>query len=225
MPSFKQAGEYNFSFEVWDAPRQISTDRSVTTGAYVSRNVRITVQDVNAPPVLTLLDPDVPVGSPPTEDGSVTLSDLVRLLAAFGTNETQPNFCAACDLNGDGSISLTDIVGILNAFGTVNWPPRNSASTPVKLSVDKMLQLYVTVSDVDSEGPEGAPLPALTASGLPEGAQFTTESITTIGGRKVRRGRFSWTPTSSQKGKGYGVQFKANDGSTTAGQMLYLSVL
>ena len=46
-------------------------------------------------------------------DGSVGLSDLLSVLAAFG------NECIACqqDLNMDGEVGLGDIIGILSAWG------------------------------------------------------------------------------------------------------------
>lgn len=48
------------------------------------------------------------------EDGSITVSDLLMILAEFGCVDA----CGA-DLDGDGSVSVADLLGLLSIFGGV----------------------------------------------------------------------------------------------------------
>ena len=47
-------------------------------------------------------------------DGSVTVGDLLELLANFGCVEA----CES-DIDGDGSVSVSDLLGLLAVFGTL----------------------------------------------------------------------------------------------------------
>jgi hypothetical protein len=51
-------------------------------------------------------------------DGSVGLSDLSNLLAAFGTAYGQTGWNSRADLNADGDVGLSDLAALLAAFGT-----------------------------------------------------------------------------------------------------------
>ncbi|MFN0138419.1 MAG: SUMF1/EgtB/PvdO family nonheme iron enzyme [Phycisphaerae bacterium] len=51
-------------------------------------------------------------------DGVINLTDLARLLAAFGTSAGDPLYSRAADLNGDGRVDLSDLAALLARFGT-----------------------------------------------------------------------------------------------------------
>jgi hypothetical protein len=52
------------------------------------------------------------------DDGTVGLSDLTELLAAYGTAEEDPDYNQRADLDGDGVIGLDDLSALLSAYGT-----------------------------------------------------------------------------------------------------------
>ena len=114
----------------------------------------------------------------------------------------------AYDLNGDGSVVIGDIGLMVKSFGTINWPPINSETKPITLAPNTNWQIYVV-----SFHPAKTSLPTIQAEGLPNGASFTTEELSIIGGRKVTRGMFKWDPVGTPSGSTYEIIFKSDDGA------------
>jgi len=162
----------------------------------------------NSPPTLTLLDPDV------NDDGTVVTGDILFVVGAFGTVEGQEGWNPAYDLNADGTVVMTDVLIAVGAFGTANWPPFNSPTDRINVAQGKPFQLYMRATD-----PDGNP-PTLTASGLPQGATFTTGE----GGSQFTRGHFLWTPQESQRGDTYDITFNVSDGTSTVSETLFIEV-
>ncbi|MFQ5806522.1 MAG: PQQ-binding-like beta-propeller repeat protein [Phycisphaerae bacterium] len=50
-------------------------------------------------------------------DGTVGLSDLATLLAAYGTSRGDADFNSDADLNRDGTVDLSDLAGVLAVYG------------------------------------------------------------------------------------------------------------
>lgn len=126
--------------------------------------------NVDCPPVLRVLDPDV------NDDGTVTGGDIAKVVAAFGTTDR------AYDVNGDGSVSGGDISLIVTAYGW-SWPPANARK-------GKLLHFFVVAQDPDGDSLDFA------AQDLPAGATFTNPD----GATANRRREFRWTPSQSQAG-------------------------
>ena len=56
-------------------------------------------------------------------DGSVGLTDLVKLALAYGSKPGDPNWDPNCDLDDNGSVGLTDLVKLALYYGSVDpWP-------------------------------------------------------------------------------------------------------
>lgn len=51
-------------------------------------------------------------------DDHVDVVDLLYLVDAFGSNDGDENFDAACDFNGDGAVDVVDLLVLVDYFGT-----------------------------------------------------------------------------------------------------------
>ncbi len=50
-------------------------------------------------------------------DGDVDLTDLARLLAAYGSCVGDPDYDPAADIDGDGCVELDDLAALLSHYG------------------------------------------------------------------------------------------------------------
>ena len=64
-----------------------------------------------------LLPPDCPEDL--DGNGSIDLSDLQILLAAYGSTPGHPAWSPDADFNGDGTVDLSDLQQLLSVYGTV----------------------------------------------------------------------------------------------------------
>lgn len=53
------------------------------------------------------------------DSGAVDLADLAGLLAAFGSDSTQPGYDPRIDIDFSGQIDLADLAGVLSQFGNI----------------------------------------------------------------------------------------------------------
>ena len=51
------------------------------------------------------------------EDGQVSILDVLRLARAYGSSQGDPEFDAACDLDGDEIIGVGDLLILVGNFG------------------------------------------------------------------------------------------------------------
>jgi hypothetical protein len=51
------------------------------------------------------------------QDGYVTMTDVVKVVDAFGTFKGHPRYNAVCDINQDGKIDMGDIAWVAECFG------------------------------------------------------------------------------------------------------------
>lgn len=106
-------------------------------------------------------------------------------------------------------------------ISNLSFIPQNQApalAVPVSQPAVPGAELRFTVSanDVGS----GAPI-ALTASGLPAGAAFTTETVS----NNQTIGTFRWTPTAAVAGQNFTVTFNATDGQLSDSKTVTVRVI
>jgi hypothetical protein len=206
-PGFDQAGAYTtVTFQVTDG-----TD----TG---SETITITVNDVNAPPVLGAIG-DRSVDEAATLTFTLSATDVDGNALTYGASNlptgatfdpgtrtfswtptydqagTYAN--VAFEVTDDGIPNLSDSEAITITVADVNRAPLLSAIGGQ--SVDEGATLAFTVSATDADGN----ILTYAASGLPTGASFNPASRT-----------FSWTPTYQQAGSYPGVAFTVTDDGT-----------
>jgi hypothetical protein len=88
--------------------KPLEVNSSSTFGAITGVSIRVT--NPSAPPLAGDID----------QDGLVSILDVLRLARAYGSRQGDPNFDAACDLNGDGQVDMGDVLILANNFGKTN---------------------------------------------------------------------------------------------------------
>ncbi|MEK7829521.1 MAG: M36 family metallopeptidase, partial [Acidobacteriota bacterium] len=95
--------------------------------------------------------------------------------------------------------------------------PPALAVPPTQIAVAGLESRFdITANDLGS----GSPI-TLTASGLPAGADFTTNTET----NNSVRGEFRWTPTAADNGKTFAVSFTASDGQLSDTKVVNIRVV
>ncbi len=223
MPTEAQDGTYTFDIHV--------SDGLVT----VSQTVRVTVREVNRPPVLTspgdqtfdelttlsltpsATDPDVVAGVPNRLTYSIAggaqpgmALDLVTGGFTWTPAENQDGtYIVTFRVADDGSPSLADTRTVTLTVREVNTVP---VLTPIGdriVTVGDLLAFTVTASDSDLP----ANTLALSVTGLPSGATFDPAT-----------GQFRWTPTAAQAPGTYSLTFRVSDGSLSAEETIAITV-
>ncbi len=218
-PSFVQAGSYNVSFFATDG---ILSDTEV---------VQITVLEAgNQQPVLALID------SQYTTEGtqltfSITATDSDDTVLSIFANAPPPGATLIDNGNGtavfdwtpgftqsgtydiaviatDGDLADSGSVSI-TVFESGNQPPVLAEIGPRSVAEGDTLLFDVLATDPDST------IPALSASPLPTGADFTDNGD--------GRGMFIWTPDFSQYGV-YSITFVASDGILADSETIQISI-
>ncbi len=216
-PDLTQAGVYNVRFIASDG------------GLADTEIVAITVNNVNQAPVLAAIGPqsvnegaafNLPVSATDPDATIPTLTaENLPLNASFIDNANgtgafvfNPDFTQAGVYNvrfiaSDGVLADTEIVAI--TVNDVNQAPALAAIGPQ--SVDENTLLAFVASAVDPDGTT----PAMSATGLPTGANYTDNGDGT--------GSFAWTPDFSQSGV-YNVTFIASDGLLADSEVVAITV-
>ncbi|HXF49424.1 MAG TPA: Ig-like domain-containing protein, partial [Verrucomicrobiae bacterium] len=216
-PSFTQSGSYNVTF--------IASDGSLAD----SEVVAITINNVNAPPVLNAIgakstnenqllqfrisasdiDATVPTLSAANLPTGAVLTDS---LTGAGSFSWTPSFFQSGTYNvtfiaSDGSLADSEVVTI--TVNNVNRAPVLNAIGAKSTNENQLLQFRISSSDPDLT------TPTLSAVGLPTGATF----VDSLNGA----GSFNWTPTFFQSGS-YNVTFIASDGSLADSEVVAITV-
>ncbi len=219
-PSFAQAGVYNVTFTASD-------------GVLVDQEeVAITVNEAgNQAPILAAIGPQSTTEnvlltfgvSASDPDGTTPVLSATNLPAGAsftdngngtGTFSWTPTFTEAGSYNvtftaSDGSLTDEEIVAItVNEAG--NQPPVLAEIGPKATAEEALLTFGVSATDADGT------TPALSATDLPSGANFTDNGNGT--------GTFTWTPTFAQAGI-YNVTFTASDGLLTDEEIVEITVV
>jgi PKD repeat protein len=195
-------------------------------GGSTTKNIVVTVNEVNLPPTLTV-------------PGSQTVDELTQL--AFTISATDPDIpanavtlaCTTCPSIGasfnpstgvfswipteaqgpgtytvtftatdNGSPSLSDMKQVIITVNEVNAPPVVSAPATITVTVNSTITLQVSATD-NNDIPSNSII--LNATGLVQGMSFPA-----VTGNPVS-GTFSFTPTQAQKGTTFTVTFIATD--------------
>lgn len=212
------------------APGTFVVNFKVSDGSLAdSKNVTITVNEVNQPPVLTVpgsltaneqtpisftvsaTDPDLPANT-------LTFSATGLPAGATFDSSTQKFSWVPAEDQGPGTYvvtfkvsdgSLTDSKSVTITIKEANQPPTLTA--PAGVTADEMTQVSFTVSATDPDIP--ANTLTLSASGLPSGASFNTSTQ-----------QFTWTPTEAQGPGSYPVSFTVSDGNNTITKSLVITI-
>ncbi len=213
-PSFLQAGSYSLQFKVTDSG-----------GLTAEQSVQITIEDVNHPPQLEKMGPQKVfenqqltfkvVGSDEDQDNTLTytaegLPAGAQFDATTQTFSWRPNFEQAGSYQvtfkvNDGKEEAQMVVPI--EVVNVNRPPQFVGLKDQTVKENEPLMFTVKATDPDA----GSRL-QLSASNLPDGAQFNEAN-----------GQFSWTPNFEQAGN-YTVYFNVSDGDTSIKQPVKITV-
>ena len=203
-PTYEQANQYNdISFTV--------TDQS---GKTETKNVSVTINHVNRPPLLIQpeevnVDENTPVsvnitGSDPDKEDQNSLQYTANNLPEGATFDQQIiSWTPSYDQSGTYTIQLQLSDGKLQDtkelqinVNHVNRTPAFEAIENKTVDENQKLEFNVIASDPDKEDIEKL---TITAAQLPEGAQF--DAATSI---------FSWIPTFDQSGT-YAITFSVSD--------------
>ncbi len=216
-PGFEQAGDHDVTFTASDT--ELTDEETIT----------ITVNDVNRPPALDLID-DQQVDEEQLLEFSVSASDpdgdTLGLTAGplpdgasftdhgdgTGTFSWTPQHSQEGDYDVEFSADdgdLTDTKTITITVNRVNAAPELETIADQVVDEDELLEFTVSATD-----PNDDPL-SLDADPLPDGAVFTDHGDGT--------GTFSWTPQHSQEGD-YDVEFSADDGDLSHTQAITITV-
>ncbi|MDP3704226.1 MAG: hypothetical protein Q8R78_07555 [Candidatus Omnitrophota bacterium] len=200
-------------------PTPVGVTQSASYKAAVGFLRRAALTSGGAVPLPVLLDPDI------TDNGTVDLfQDIFGVASRFGAQQgvdlcdPDPVTDTDCydpkaDLDANGLIDLfNDIFGVALAFGTSNWPPFNSVSQPVTVTVGSPVRFYV-VAPKDSNDV----LPQLEVVGGVSGQSFTVDAGEVNGNR---RGKYEWTPASVEPATQ--LTFRATYGSSSTEVTLWL---
>jgi hypothetical protein len=214
-PSFAQAGNHQVRFFVTDNGSPPASD---------NEQIGITVGNVNRPPILDAIgdrqvnegesldfdvsayDPDgdglgfsggdLPPGAQLTDDGVGTAH--FSWTPDYGT---AGNYRVIIIVTDDGVPAESDHEEIILTVGDVNRPPVLEPIGDRLLNAGETLNIVLSASDPDGEGM------IFSASNLPDGASFTTQSD----GKAL----FSWTPGYAQTGN-HSVEFVVTDDGVPA---------
>ena len=208
MPGYSAAGPYTVTFTAANA-----LSGSATTTLTVVNTDRAPIVSALASAVATEMSELTFTVSASDLDGDAIASFTASSLpagATFTTNEARTsgtlNWTPGYDAAG-GSYSVTftaanalsATTSTLLTVGDVDRSPVVSAPAMRSGAENTLLTFSVTASD-----PDGDALAALTASNLPSGATFTSDSARTSG-------TFSWTPGYDSAGGPYTVTFTATN--------------
>ncbi len=210
-PNYKQAGTYTVNFQV--------SDGSLT----VSKDVIITVNQVNLPPEITSIGNQtvdegqslqlILIASDPDGDNLTYSATGVPEGAEFDpatqTFNWIPNYNRAGSYTvtfrvSDGSLTVSRDVVI--TVKQVNLLPEMVSIGNQTVNEGQSLQFTVSAADPDGN------ILTYSATGVPEGASFDPTTQT-----------FSWTPNYNQAGT-FTVNFQVSDGSLTVSQDVLINV-
>ncbi|MGE5604830.1 MAG: putative Ig domain-containing protein, partial [Bacteroidota bacterium] len=210
-PSYNQAGTYTVTFQVSDG------------SLIASRDVHITVNQVNLPPELAVIsDQIVDEGkllkftvnaTDPDEDVLVYSATGIPEEASFDptthTFNWTPNYTQAGSYKvtfqvSDGNLTASkDVLIIVNQ---VNLPPELAVIGDRTVEEGQLLTFNVSATDPDGD------VLTYSATGIPEGANF--DPATQV---------FSWTPKLNQAGV-YEVIFAVTDGLSKSQKAVSITV-
>ncbi|HXF49601.1 MAG TPA: Ig-like domain-containing protein [Verrucomicrobiae bacterium] len=217
-PAFTQSGSYNVTF--------IASDGSLAD----SEQITITVNNVNAPPVLAAI-------------GAKTMNENQLLQFRTSASDVDGTIPVLSALNVPSGAVFVDSA---NGAGFFRWTPsfvQSGIYNVTFIASDGLLAdselVTITVNESGNQRPVLAPIgaktvdenqplafnisatdpdltiPALSAVGQPTGATF----VDSLNGR----GRFAWTPTFFQSGS-YNVTFIASDGALADSEVVAITV-
>ncbi len=197
-PGSVQAGTYRALFTL------------VTDNGFDVEPVTITVTNVNDPPALRVLDPDV------NDDGGVEMSDILQVAGSFGRIDDQSS-----DLDGDGTVSLVgDILLDASSFG-LRWPP----------VVREGMLLRFFVKGIDPDGDTLTFPKPWVASLTPPYPDVTLESLGATysnpdEGTADYRREFRWrVPVGQAREVHYAVRFSVDDPWAGSGEFVEIRVV
>ncbi len=209
-PTSGQAGTYTVTISATDSMGAVGTARMTVVVSGVNRVPTAT-------PASFTLDEDTMVaiklaGTDPDTNDRLTFK-IASQPANGVLSGTPPELTYKPNLNFNGTDRFTFVANDGKADSpaatvTLVVTPINDApvlTVPTAQTVNEGQLLSFTVSAAD---PDAGQIVAITATGLPEGATFT--SATQVGSMQFR-----WTPSFTQSGT-YTVSFKATDNATPA---------
>jgi len=156
---------------------------------------QVSAEDPDGPPPLTLSANDLPAGAEFVDDldgsGTFTWTPTNEDAAA------SPFVVAFDATDGDGAMATETVAITVEA----NQPPTLAPIDDLWIAVNEPMAFHVTASD-----PDGPPPLTISASGVPQGAEFTDHLDGTA--------TFSWTPTIADIASSpHQVTFTATDGN------------
>lgn len=211
QPGSETSGEYEVTFA------------ATAGGKTTNQTVKINVNELNRSPVITAIE-NKTVAEGKELNFTVTANDADGDELSYqvselpeGTNfdeatgeftwqpsqEQQGNYKLEFSAS-DGQLKDTEVVMI--TVGDVNRPPQLENVSDQEIGEGKELSFTITASDPDGDNV------TLSAASLPQGANFKAET-----------GEFTWTPGYQQAGS-YELEFSAQDGTTTASEMMKIRV-
>jgi hypothetical protein len=218
-PTYEQSGEYTIEFSLSDG--KLSDSKSVI----------VTVNHVNRPPTIELIEPKtveenkstefkIVAGDPDNEDAGKFILTATQLpQGAVFTPETAV-FTWTPTFEQAGSYTITfnntDIQGLVTSQTvelTVNHVNRTPVLNPITAqTIEENILLSVVIPAGEDPDIEDAQKQVYSAQNLPEGATFdpTTRTLT-------------WTPTYDQSGN-YEIPISLTDGEFTVTQNLTITV-
>ncbi|HQR33744.1 MAG TPA: Ig-like domain-containing protein [Blastocatellia bacterium] len=203
-PNFSQAGNYI-----------VTVTASDNLGAVTKADIAVTVIDANRTAIATgqsvTLDEDSTVAiklSATDEDGDKLTYKIVSSPSNGVLTGTAPEMTYKPNPNFNGTDRFTFVANdgksdsaaatVSITVTPINDPPFLTVPGAQTVNKGQLLQFAVSASD-----PDAGQTVTITATGLPEGATFT--SVPAGGGMQFR-----WTPNSNQAGT-YTISFKATD--------------
>ena len=203
-PGFEQSGAYeNITFTINDP-----------AGLNQSQTMKITVKQVNRPPLLAqpqppAVDENTPLvftlqgSDPDQEDQNSLVYTGINLPAGAVLEGSEFRWTPTYDQSGEYTLEfkitdgkLNDTKAVVLTVNHVNRPPVIEPVAAQAVDENKILTVKITGSDPDTED-QGKWI--LSAEQLPEGAQFNSETST-----------LTWTPTFIQSGS-YTITMKNTD--------------
>lgn len=208
-PGFDQSGLYTVDFVVNDGAGGTARDASTITVTHADRRpviVQLEDQSINENELLTLKIE----GEDKDNEDQNAISFAAENLpegAVFDATTREFNWTPTYDQSGEyenilfilTAGNLKDSTAINISVNHVNRAPMLTA-IPGK-SVDEQKQLSFSLTAADNDVEDTGKL-VLTATGLPQGAEFKADS-----------GKFVWTPTYEQSGKFENLTFTVTDPS------------
>jgi parallel beta-helix repeat protein len=203
-PGYTQPGNYTVSFTAANAlsgsasttitvnfvdrPPVVTAPSVATVNEASLLTINVTASDPNGDALQSLTASGLPTGATFTPGTGNTAGTLSWTPGYTQAGTYTVTFSAANNLSGSATTTIT--------VNNVDRPPVVTAPPAVSVNEGSPLAVNVTASD-----PDGDPITALTAAGLPAGATFTPGAGNTTG-------TLSWTPGYTQAGT-YTVSFTA----------------